>query len=97
MGAAHRNPWNDSNEPLLFRHETSPEYGSEVFFVSLFSLARDGKTNAQGQVDPLQIIVIGASLKSQTYPTGIPVLIQRLMLPLLAAIGRRLGYPSQYP
>jgi mannose-6-phosphate isomerase-like protein (cupin superfamily) len=96
-GTPHRNPWNEGDEELLFRHETSPNLGSEIFFESLFSLARDGRTDKKGDVSALQVIVIGAGLKSQTYTTGIPVSIQRLMIPVLAALGRWLGYPARYP
>jgi hypothetical protein len=95
-GAAHRNPWNESNEEMSFRHETVPDLGSAVFFESLFSLAQDGKINQSGEVSPLQVIVIGASLESQTYTTGIPISLQKLMIPLLGALGRRLGYPARY-
>lgn len=95
-GAPHRNPWNESDQELVFRHETSPDLGSEVFFESLFSLAQDGKTNRTGEVSALQIIVIGAGLESQTYVTGIPISIQKVMNPLLAMIGRWLGYPTHY-
>lgn len=96
-GAAHRNPWNESNEGMIFRHETTPDLGSAVFFESLFSLAQEGRINQQGEVSPLQVIVIGAGLESQTYTTGIPISLQRLMIPLLGALGRRLGYPARYP
>lgn len=95
-GTPHRNPWNESDQEMSFRHETSPDFGSEVFFESLFSLAQDGKINNKGEVNALQIIVIGAGLKSRTYITGIPLFIQRVMNPFLAAIGRRLGYPAHY-
>jgi quercetin dioxygenase-like cupin family protein len=96
-GTPHRNPWNESNQEMAYRHETRPDYGSEVFFESLFSLAQDGKTNQKGEVSALQIIVIGAGLKSQTYVTGAPILLQKLLNPILAAIGRWLGYPARYP
>jgi quercetin dioxygenase-like cupin family protein len=95
-GAPHRNPWNESDQELVFRHETSPDLGSEVFFESLFSLAQDGKTNHKGEVSALQLIVIGAGLESQTYVTNNPIFIQRLMIPVFGTIGRWLGYPTYY-
>lgn len=95
-GAPHRNAWNESDQELMFRHETRPDLGSEVFFESLFSLAQAGRTNRKGEVSPLQILVIGAGLESQTYVTSIPIAIQRVMIPLLGAIGRWLGYPAHY-
>jgi quercetin dioxygenase-like cupin family protein len=92
----HRNPWNESDYDMAFRHETSPDLGSEVFFETLFSLAQDGKTNHKGEVSALQILVIGAGLETQTFVTGIPIFVQRVMNPILAAIGRWLGYPARY-
>jgi quercetin dioxygenase-like cupin family protein len=95
-GTPHGNPWNESDQEMSFRHETSPDYGSEVFFESIFSLAQDGKTNRNGEVNALQIIVIGGGLKSQTYLTAIPLIVQKVIIPILAAIGRGLGYPVRY-
>jgi mannose-6-phosphate isomerase-like protein (cupin superfamily) len=95
-GTPHQNPWNDGDQEMVFRHETRPDCGSEVFFESLFSLAEAGRTNHKGEVSPLQILVIGAGLESQTYATSIPIAIQRVMIPLLGAIGRWLGYPTHY-
>jgi mannose-6-phosphate isomerase-like protein (cupin superfamily) len=96
-GTRHRNPWNESDAELHFRHETSPDYGSEHFFETLFRLAQDGKTDKHGAVNLLQLIVIGDALASQTYTTSLPIGVQRIMLPLLAALGRRLGYRAHYP
>ncbi len=95
-GTPHRNPWNESDQEMSFRHQTSPDFGSEVFFESIFSLAQDGKTNKKGEVNPLQVIVIGAGLKSLTYLTAIPLIIQKVMNPFLAAIGRLVGYSDHY-
>ncbi len=95
-GIPHRNPWNDSNAELVFRHETFPNLGSEIFFESIFSLAQAGKADRKGEVSALQVIVIGAGLQSQTYVTGLPITVQKALLPLLAAFGRRLGYPASY-
>ena len=95
-GTPHRNPWNESNLDMAFRHETSPDFGSDVYFESLFSLAQAGKINRKGEVNALQIIVIGAGLKSQTYLTAFPIIAQKIINRILAAIGRLLGYPSRY-
>jgi uncharacterized protein len=95
-GVPHRNPWNESDQEMVFRHETSPDLGSEIFFESLFSLAQDGKTNRKGEVSALQLFTIGAGLESQTYVTNIPISVQRVMIPLLGTVGRWLGYPTRY-
>jgi short-subunit dehydrogenase/mannose-6-phosphate isomerase-like protein (cupin superfamily) len=95
-GAPHKNPWNESDQQLVFRHETSPDFGSDVFFESVFSLAQDGKTNRKGETSVLQLMTIGANLESQTYVTNIPIPIQRVMMPVLGTLGRWLGYPTRY-
>jgi mannose-6-phosphate isomerase-like protein (cupin superfamily) len=95
-GTPHRNPWNESEQELVFRHTTSPDLGSEIFFESLFSLAQDGKANGKGEVSPLQLFAIGASLESQTYVTSIPISIQRVMIPVLGTIAGWMGYPRHY-
>jgi mannose-6-phosphate isomerase-like protein (cupin superfamily) len=96
-GTRHRNPWNESDSDLHFRHITCPDLGSERFFETIFSLARDGKTNSKGEVDLLQVIVIGETLASQTYQTGIPIIVQQVLIRVLAVIGRWLGYRAHYP
>jgi short-subunit dehydrogenase/mannose-6-phosphate isomerase-like protein (cupin superfamily) len=96
-GTPHRNPWNESDAELHFRHETSPDYGSEHFFATLFRLAQDGKTDKHGAVSLLRLAAIGDELASQTYVTGMPIAVQRALFPLLGAIGRRLGYRAHYP
>ena len=96
-GTPHQNPWNESDQELVFRHETSPDVGSEIFFESLFSLAQEGKTNSKGEVSFMQLMTIGAGLESQTYVTDIPISVQRVMIPVLGTIGRWLGYPTRYP
>jgi short-subunit dehydrogenase/quercetin dioxygenase-like cupin family protein len=96
-GTRHRNPWNESDSGLHFRHETSPDLGSEQFFATLFRLAQEGKTNRKGEVSLLRLAVIGDALASETYVTFAPIWLQQMLVPLLAAIGRRLGYRAHYP
>jgi mannose-6-phosphate isomerase-like protein (cupin superfamily) len=96
-GTPHRNPWNSSAAALHFRHQTTPDLGSEQFFETIFSLARDGKTNRKGEVPLLHLMVIGDALASKTYQTGIPISVQRVAIRILAALGRRLGYRPHYP
>jgi hypothetical protein len=62
----------------------------------MFSLAMNGKTNARGEVNLLQLAVIGNEIESQTFNAGIPIPVQRLALPVLAMIGKLLGYRSRY-
>ncbi len=96
-GAFHVNCWNAGPDELHLRHSFRPALGADFFFETLFTLAQAGKTNAKGEVNLLQLAVIGSGIESQTYGAGLPIPLQRLGLSLLAALGKRLGYRARYP
>ena len=91
-GAFHINCWNAGPAELQLRHSFRPAMGADFFFERMFTLAQEGKTNAKGEVNLLQLAVIGRAIESQTYTAGIPIALQRLSLPILATLGRWLGY-----
>ena len=95
-GAHHINCWAAGPDALQLRHSFRPALGNEDFFETLFALARLGKTNPRGQVNLLQLAVIGSEIESQTFGVGIPVSLQRLGLRVLAGLGRQLGYQARY-
>lgn len=95
-GVIHINCWNAGPEALKMRHSFHPALGTDIFFETLFTLAMNGKTNARGEVNLLQWAVIGNEIESQTFKAGIPIPLQRLALPVLALIGRLLGYHARY-
>ena len=95
-GAIHINCWNAGLDELQMRHSFRPALGTDIFFETLFSLAMDGKTNSKGEVNLLQLAVIGNAIESQTFNAGIPIPLQRLVLPVLALVGRFLGYRARY-
>ena len=71
-------------------------YLSGATFMVGSLLARLGKTNARGEVNLLQLAVIGSEIESQTFGVGIPISLQRLGLRVLAGLGRQLGYQPRY-
>jgi quercetin dioxygenase-like cupin family protein len=90
--------WNVGDEAAVVRVELRPALESEVFFETLFGLARDGKTNAKGIPGLLQIAVAYADLgESCSRLSRPPVQVQRLVLTPLAPLGRRLGRQASYP
>jgi quercetin dioxygenase-like cupin family protein len=90
--------WNAEPETAVVRVEIRPALETEVFFETLFGLARDGKTNAKGIPGLLQIAVAYADLgESCSRLTRPPVATQRLVLTPLAPIGRLLGRRAAYP
>jgi hypothetical protein len=95
-GAYHINCWAGGPDELHLRHSFRPALGNEDFFETLFALARLGKTNARGEVNLLQLAVIGSEIKSQTFGAGIPLPLQRLSLRVLSGLGRLLGYQARY-
>jgi quercetin dioxygenase-like cupin family protein len=95
-GVIHINCWNAGPDELQMRHSFRPAFGTDIFFETLFTLAMNGKTNSKGEVNLLQLAVIGNEIESQTFNAGIPIPLQRLALPALAAIGKLLGYRARY-
>jgi mannose-6-phosphate isomerase-like protein (cupin superfamily) len=95
-GVVHINCWNVGPDALEMRHSFHPALGTDIFFETIFMLAMNGKTNAKGEVNLLQLAVIGNEIKSQTFNAGIPIPLQRLALPVLAMVGRLIGYRARY-
>ena len=95
-GVIHVNCWNAGPEELQMRHSFRPGHGADIFFETIFSLAIDGKTNSKGEVNLLQLAVIGNAIEGQTFNAGIPIPLQQAALPMLAMIGRLFGYRAQY-
>jgi quercetin dioxygenase-like cupin family protein len=95
-GVAHR-WWNVDAGESIVRVELRPALETEVFFETFFGLARDGKTNAKGIPGLLQIAVayseLGDSCPQVVKP---PLFIQRLLIRLLAPVGRALGRRAVY-
>ena len=90
--------WNAGDEGAVVRVELRPALESEVFFETLFGLARDGKTNAKGIPGLLQIAVAYADLgESCSRLARPPVWVQRLVLTPLAPLGRLFGRRPAYP
>jgi quercetin dioxygenase-like cupin family protein len=88
-------------------HNTSPEAGrvvwqirpalrTETFFETLWGLARDGKTNAQGVPQLLQLAVLLDTYAQEFRLTKPPYALQRPLWAILARIGRWKGYQSRY-
>ena len=95
-GTPHR-WWNDGEEELRARVEVRPALEFSEFLETLYGLATDGKTNAKGIPNPLQMAVIADHYWETNHLAGPPVPVQRLAFGILAPLGRRLGYRAYYP
>jgi quercetin dioxygenase-like cupin family protein len=95
VGAPHfwKNP---TDAPLRVRIEFMPALRWEELFETMFALARDGKTDRQGRTNPLQAAVIFNEFHEEAAPV---TLVDRGLFatfPLLARVGRALGYRPTY-
>ncbi len=93
-GVAHT-LWNDGEEEARLVVQVRPALRTELAIETIFGLARDGKTNKQGNPNPLQ-----GSLLAREYDTffGWPaVAVQKALLAPLVPVARLLGYRARYP
>ena len=84
----------EGGEMLRFRCEIVPPREAESLFETIFGLYRDGKADKRGQPNVLQ----GAMLahEHRGYLAGPPILLQRPLIALLAAVARLFGYRARY-
>ena len=88
---------NPEQVPARVVVEFRPAGGFEAFMETVYALARDGKTNAQGRPNLLQSAVIGRAHLDDFALASPPVWAQRVFFALLAPIGRLFGYRARYP
>ncbi len=89
--------WNASRGGEVLHHtvELRPALRSEGFFETVFSLRRDGKLIA-GKV-PSPLMMAPVVVEYENWLAGPPVILQKLLFPPLALLGRLLGYRTSYP
>lgn len=87
---------NRGDDELRVLTELRPAMNTEVYFETVFGLARDGKVGARGVPNPLHAAVIVRGLGEKAGFPGVPMIIQEVGLTVLAAIGRLLGYRARY-
>lgn len=102
-GVPHIHPWSVSDQELRYTQETtaSPPNQAELdraldALSTMFALAREGKTNAQGVPSQLQMIAIGYYIMPGTYLARLPVGLQNVLMPILAGLVRLFGYRPIY-
>jgi quercetin dioxygenase-like cupin family protein len=97
-GTPHR--WfNDSDrEEARVLGEVRPALNSEVFFETLYGLARDGRTDERGVPNVLQFAVMLNGLhKGEIDLAEPPIALQKALFALLSPAGKLLGYRDHYP
>jgi len=78
--------------------ELRPALNTEIFFETLYGLARDGRTDENGVPNLLQQSVTLTGInKGEIYLAWPPIAVQKVLLAALAPAGRVLGYKDHYP
>lgn len=95
-GTAH-DWWNAGEEEAHVVVEVSPATRFEEAISNTFGLARDGKTNARGMPNLLQLALLSREFEDVLYFTRPPRALQRVLFAVLAPIARLLGYRGSYP
>lgn len=96
-GTPHR-WWNAEDEAARVLVELRPALNTEIFFETLYGLARDGKTDENGAPNLLQQAVTFSGInKGEIYLARPPIPVQKASLAMLAPVGRMLGYKDHYP
>lgn len=95
-GVAH-DWWNAGEEEAHILVEISPGARFEEAITNMFGLARDGKTNARGLPNPLQLALFAREFEDVLYFTKPPRIVQKVVFGALAPIARLLGYRGSYP
>ncbi len=89
--------WNAGNEEARVIVQISPAHRFEQMITTMFCLAKEGKTNAKGMPNLLQLAVISSEFRDVIQFVNPPVWVQRVLFGLLAPVGRLLGYKAVYP
>jgi mannose-6-phosphate isomerase-like protein (cupin superfamily) len=84
--------WNAGSEQVRFLAEVRPALQFESLIETMFTLARQGKTNRKGLPNPLRLAVIARAHFDTVRLPFPPEALQRIGLALAAPLGRALGY-----
>jgi quercetin dioxygenase-like cupin family protein len=90
-GTPHRF-WNAGDSDARFLCEVRPALEFESLIETMFTLAREGKTNRKGMPNPLRLAVIARSHFDTVRLPFPPAFLQRAALAMGGSLGRLLGY-----
>lgn len=89
--------WNAGDEEARVIVEIRPGARMELMILTMFSLAREGKTNKKGMPNLLQLAVTSQEFADVFQPLNPPIWVQRFLFGILAPVARLLGYKGMYP
>lgn len=87
--------WNAGSGELRFITDVRPPGDLQTYWETVFGLAQDGKVNANGLPNLLQLAVVAPLADS--YDPRTPVAVTKALVVVLGSIGRLLGYEARYP
>lgn len=92
-GVPHVDAWIDEGEPVVIRNRLrpNPPFIGALAETVLARLQR-GEVGEGGELSRLHIAVIQAATGGQSFAADAPIAVQRLLMPVLAAVGRLRGY-----
>lgn len=93
QGVAHRDPWNSGSDGAVVRVRLTPvPEAISAYVETMVAASLAGKLNRRDELPFLQIAVLLQETDGQSFDARFPVRLQRAARPLLAALGRLLGY-----
>lgn len=88
--------YNASDEEGCLLWRVRPAMKTQEFFETMWGLEADGKTDAHGTPNLLQLVVILHEYSNEFRVTSPPYWFQRILIGLLSPIGKLLGYRARY-
>ena len=89
---AHRDPYNETDQDVVFRLAVRPATPfAEVFVRTLGDLMERDALNDQGEFTPLQLFGVLRAGRADSWLAGLPVWVQRPVVAAGAALGRVRG------
>ncbi len=92
---APHNHYNNDPEPLVYIQSVTPALDFDYLIENLVGLAADGKSK-NGKYGLVQELVSLKYFDSKSYLADIPVGVQKVLMNIVAPIGRLLGYRAIY-
>lgn len=90
--------WNASpDRDLHLRVRFTPALHTGAMFERVFAWAAEGHTDKRGIPSPLRLAVLLDRYPDEFYPARLPVPVLKVLLRVLAPIGRLLGYRAEPP
>jgi hypothetical protein len=91
-GVVHVDPWNESAATAVMRHHVSPVTpGVHVLFATLGELLASGQLDSQDGFTLPQLAAVLRAGRADSWGAQPPIPVQRVVLPVLAAIAKGEG------